>query len=378
MSTKRKIPFGLRDGWLFQPDEVLRGLACDCVCPGCGSKLVAHHGKKKVKHFVHYAAACANGFESAIHRAAKQVLLESKNILVPAIQASETLFDRKTSVRIDEIKSIAQRFIPIETVEVEKDFGSVVPDLVVCGLERTIFVEIAYTHFVDEIKRAKLKELGIATLEIDLSSLSEVPDMSELARLVIEEPSNRIWVFNPKQDELNRHVSELAKQKMADAMAKEELKRQEHLKWIERYRNLSDELKLTIELETLGIKRNQLPDFLGVFVRGGNSFSSSNLVWQTAIFSHFIFESQFESITVDMICNWAYQFFKVQRTSQNPKIHTEKIAVWDFLKHLEKMGFLSYLGNQEFCVVNYQLLIDSPNENWKLIPQYDLNEDLPF
>jgi|WetSurMetagenome_2_1015567.scaffolds.fasta_scaffold01072_13 hypothetical protein len=378
MSTKRKIPFGLRDGRLFQPDEVSRGLACNCVCPGCGSRLVAHHGEKKVKHFVHYATACANGFESAIHSAAKQVLLESKCILVPSIQASEFLRDRKLNVEIDETQTIAQRYIPIENVEVEKDLGSVVPDLVVSGLGKTLFVEIAYTHFVDELKKGKLRELGIATLEIDLSSLSEVPSMNELARLVVEEPSNRMWVFNPKQEELNRRISAQAKQRLAEAIAKEELKQQEYRKRIEQYRNMSDEQKLIIELGTLGIKRNQLPDFLGVFVKGGNSFSASNLVWQTAVFSHFIFQTEFEYINVDMICNWAYQLFKVKRTSQNPKIHTEKIAVWHFLRHLEKIGFLAYLGNQEFCVVNYKLLIDSPNINWKQIPQSDLDGDLPF
>jgi len=163
---KRKVPFGLRDGRLFQPDEVLRGLACNCICPGCGSRLVAHHGEKKIKHFVHYAAACVNGFESAIHKAAKQVLLESKQILVPAIQATETLFDRGENVDVRETQSIAERFIPIEAVEVEKDFGSVVPDLVLYGLGKKLFIEIAYTHFVDNEKRSKLKELGIPTLKL--------------------------------------------------------------------------------------------------------------------------------------------------------------------------------------------------------------------
>src|ERR1019366_6536700 len=137
----RKIPFGLRDGRLLQPDEVSRGLACNCVCPGCGSRLVAHHGEKKVKHFVHYVTAdCINGYESAIHKAAKQVLLQSKQILVPAIHASGFLFDRGSNVTVRESQSIAERFIPIEDVEVEKDMGSVVPDLVLSGLGKKLFI----------------------------------------------------------------------------------------------------------------------------------------------------------------------------------------------------------------------------------------------
>lgn len=375
---KRKVPFGFRDGMLFQPDEVLRGLACNCVCPGCGSRLVAHHGEKKVKHFVHYSTACINGFESAIHKAAKQVLLQSKQILVPAINASEYLFDRGSNVDVNESQSIAERFIPIEDVEAEKDMGSVVPDLIVTGLGKKLFIEIAYTHFVDKVKRAKLEELGVATLEIDLSGLSEVPSMSELARLVVEEPSNRSWVFNSKQNELNRRVSAVAKQKLAGAVAKEESRKEQYRQWAERYRNMGDEEKLAVELKKLSINRNKIPDFLGVFVKGCNSFSTNNLVWQTAIFANFVYQVEHEQIDVETICNWSYQFFKVKRTSPNPKIHSEKIAVWYFLKHLEKLGFLNYLGYQKFCIVNYKLLIESPVQNWaqKLAP--DSDEDLPF
>ncbi len=375
---KRKIPFGLRDGRLFQPDEVSRGLACNCVCPGCGSKLVAHHGEKKIKHFVHYSTVCVNGFESAIHKAAKQALLESKQILVPAIQASEFLFDRRSNVDVSESQSIAERFIPIEDVEVEKDIGSVVPDLIVTGLGKRLFIEIAYTHFVDKVKRAKLEELGVATLEIDLSGLSEMPSMSELARLVIEEPSNRSWVFNSKQNELNRRVSAVAKQKLAGAVAKEELRKEQYRQWAEHYRNMSDEEKLAVELKKLGINRNKIPDFLGVFVKGCNSFSTSNLVWQAAIFANFVYQAEHEQIDVGTICNWSYQFFKVKRTSHNPKIHSEKIAVWYFLKHLEKLGFLNHLGNQKFCIVNYKLLIESPVKNWTQILVPGSDEDLPF
>lgn len=374
----RKIPFGLRDDRLFQPDEVSRGLACNCVCPGCGSKLVAHHGEKRVKHFVHYSTACLKGFESAIHKAAKQVLLHSKQILVPAIHASEFLFDRGSNVDVSEDKSIAERFIPIEDVEVEKDMGSVVPDLVISGLGRKLFVEIAYTHFVDELKLSKLKALGIPTLEIDLSKLSEVPSMIELAHLVVEEPSNRLWVFNSKQDELKRRVSTVAKQKLTEAIAREKLRKEQYRQDAERYRNMSDDEKLAVELKKLGINRNKIPDFLGVFVKGCNSFSAQNLVWQTAIFANFVYEAEYEQINVETICNWSYQFYKVKRTSLNPKIHSEKIAVWYFLKHLEKLGFLVYLGNQEFCVVNYKSLIESPVQNWTQILVPGSEEDLPF
>lgn len=359
MTAKRKIPFGLRDGRLFQPEEVSRGLSCDCVCPGCGSRLVAHHGEKKVKHFVHYSAACVNGFESAIHKAAKQLLLESKQLLVPAIHATEFLVDRETNVNVRETQSIAGRFIPVENVEVEKDLGCVVPDLVVSSLGKKLFVEIAYTHFVDDAKRKKLEELGIATLEIDLSGLPEIPSMSDLARLVIEEPENRLWIYNPKQDELRRRADGAAKQKLGIAVAKEKLRKEKYRQWTERYRNMSEEDKLGVELKKLKINTSQLPNFLGVFVKGGNSFSTDIRVWQTAIYTNFLFQNVNGSFDMEDVCNWSYQFFKVKQSFPN----SEKVAIWYFLKHLEKLGMLWHLGRQNFYVNSDQpkATVESPH-----------------
>lgn len=370
----RKIPFGLRDGRLFQPDEVSRGLACNCVCPGCGSKLVAHHGDKKVKHFVHYSTAgCANGFESAIHKAAKQALLQSKQILVPPIHASKFLFDRGLNIEVSERQSIAERFIAIEDVEVEKDMGSVVPDLVISGLGKKLFVEIAYTHFVDEEKRSKLKELGIATLEINLSGLSEMPSMSELTRLVVEEPLNRAWIFNSKEIELAQRVESVAKEKLIKAVAREKTKREQYRRWVEQYIKMSDEEKLAVHLKQLGIKRNQLPGYLGIFVRGSNSFSTHPVVWQTAIFTHFVYKKEMDDFSVQKISDWCYQLFKVKRVFPN----SEKVAIWDFLKHLESFGFLFYQGSQMFTVMVGELKKPSLDGTKKVAAQRP-EDELPF
>lgn len=371
--TIRKIPFGLRDGKLLQPDQVLRGLACNCVCPGCGARLVAHHGEKKIKHFVHYSIACAHGFESSIHKAAKQVLLESKKLFVPAIHASEYISDRGSNISIREKQSIDGRFISLESVEVEKNLGNVVPDLVVVGFGKELYVEIAYTHFVDEEKRSKLRALGVPTVEIDLSGLSEVPNMDELAHLVVEEPSNRYWINNPKHDELRKRVVELAKQKLATAVAEDQIKREKYRQWAERYRNMSDEGRMSVELKKLKMKRSQLPDFLGVFVKGCGSFSSHNRVWQTAIYTNFIYQNEDGSFDTDEVCNWCYQFFIIKRVFPN----SEKIAVWYFMKHLEKLGLIWHLGRQAFYVKSDKITKSISNSDIH-IDGLSSETDLPF
>jgi hypothetical protein len=351
MSAKRKIPFGLRDGRLLQPDEVARGLACNCVCPGCGSRLVAHHGEKKVKHFVHHEAACANGYESAIHKAAKQVLLESKQILVPSINATEFLFDRETGIDVRETQSIAQRYISIEAVEVEKNLNGVVPDLVVSSLGKQLFVEIAFTHFVDEKKKSRLQQLGIATLEIDLSGLSELPSMSELSRLVVAEGRNRLWVFNPKELELQRRARQMAKARLAEKIAEKRLEREKHQRWVEQYIKMSEDEKLTIHLKQLGIGKIWLPEYIGVAVRGERSFSVRSVVWQAGVYAHFIYKKEFASFNAQQVCDWCYQMFRIKPSFPN----AEKIAIWDYLKKLESVGILFHQGRQEFTVMSCRL-----------------------
>lgn len=39
--TNIRLPFGLRDNVILHISVVQRGLACGCLCPGCGDRLVA-------------------------------------------------------------------------------------------------------------------------------------------------------------------------------------------------------------------------------------------------------------------------------------------------------------------------------------------------
>ena len=57
-----KVPFGLHsDGTWRNAYDVPRGLECRCVCPVCGSGLVAKQGKSVVWHFAHVAESFGNG-----------------------------------------------------------------------------------------------------------------------------------------------------------------------------------------------------------------------------------------------------------------------------------------------------------------------------
>jgi len=162
-------------------------LACGCVCPNFSDAGIARPGEVREWHFAHAGDShCEGGTESALHLAAKQLLLESGGLSVPEIQV---------------------------TMEAEKAIGAIRPDIVAVVVNSMLFVEIAVTHFVDTEKQAFLVGLGVPTLEIDLASFqSEKWTWELLSEYVIEHALNKRWVHLLAQDALSKEAHEAAMQ----------------------------------------------------------------------------------------------------------------------------------------------------------------------
>ncbi len=49
------IPFGIHKdtGDIIEPEDAVKGRACDCLCPGCKAPLLCKHPKEKRDHFAH-------------------------------------------------------------------------------------------------------------------------------------------------------------------------------------------------------------------------------------------------------------------------------------------------------------------------------------
>ena len=74
------IPFATEKdtGRMVSVGQVPRGLRCNCICPSCGQELEAVQGNKRIWHFRHAKqnsgmSECKHAYESAIHKAAKQL-----------------------------------------------------------------------------------------------------------------------------------------------------------------------------------------------------------------------------------------------------------------------------------------------------------------
>lgn len=183
-----------KDDRIRSVDEVARGLGCECVCPTCGDKVIARQGEVREWHFAHVSVSdCEHAAEGALHRAAKQLLVESGGMTIPEarVPANVTLPDGRTGYG-EAFRPEA--WIDFQQAEAEKAFGEIRPDVTAMTDGKMLFIEVAVTHFVDAEKRAVLAKLQIPTIEIDLSGLFQTRwDWNLLHEVVIENAVYKSW-----------------------------------------------------------------------------------------------------------------------------------------------------------------------------------------
>lgn len=160
-SAMDELKYGLLDNKLIHIEDAKKGLACNCLCPHCRGQLIAKKGQKRTKHFAHYRLAdCNHGTETALHMMAKDIIAQSKSVFVPYFPKSEYDFSRNGKV------------ITFENAVTERQFSnSLRGDIVLYSGERFLNVEIKVTHGVDVNKAISVFNLGIPTIEIDLSDI---------------------------------------------------------------------------------------------------------------------------------------------------------------------------------------------------------------
>jgi hypothetical protein len=202
-----KLPFGLKDDILVHVSQVPQGLACGCVCAHCRKPLIARKGPKVVHHFAHYKGAeCAKALETALHLEAKRILADRREIRLPAVE-----------IRLDYgprvIPISPERTFALDDVRLECRTGDIVPDILAhCGT-RPLMIEIRVTHPVDETKLSKIRELGVSTIEIDLSSACRDFSPEGLSNAIVEQTTNKHWLFNAKSWKAKRQLLKTGEKK---------------------------------------------------------------------------------------------------------------------------------------------------------------------
>ena len=192
MKSELYQTIALQDGKSVHISQVMSGLACNCLCPACGQKMVARKGSINAHHFAHYNPGggdgpCEYGYETSLHLMAKEILQRTKRIVLPwtdPIKGCETAI--------------------IDEVELERKLGRIIPDIVLtCGKQKLI-VEIFVTHKVDGVKKQALRDIKIPAIEIDLSEIEQNLTEDELRDKITNHFENRYWLnYGWKSDDRN-------------------------------------------------------------------------------------------------------------------------------------------------------------------------------
>ena len=121
--------YALRSDRVVHVSEVPRGVACACNCIGCGQPLLARKGAVRVAHFSHTSnSACQGAPETALHRAAKQIVAELGQIQLPEYRY-RPFFERESWRGLpDGGLVVAAKRVQIDRCEVEVPIGGIIPD----------------------------------------------------------------------------------------------------------------------------------------------------------------------------------------------------------------------------------------------------------
>ncbi|MGL5084735.1 MAG: hypothetical protein ACRC68_03310 [Clostridium sp.] len=156
--------------------------------PGCGNELIAKMGKKNIAYFSHSNSDCSNGVESALHLWTKKLIKKANQIITLGLSIEYSESDTKEGDiqllgTIDNVSprtnwqygydknlEICKTEMNIfDEIEEEVNLGNITPDLLVKINGEPVIIEIAVTHYVDEVKKAKIINKNISAFEIDLS-----------------------------------------------------------------------------------------------------------------------------------------------------------------------------------------------------------------
>jgi hypothetical protein len=302
-----KLPYGIRkEGDTerlvhiseIRPEE--SGLRCNCICPSCGERLQAKLPRTKkdfTPRFAHHSSdSCGYAVETALHLKAKEIIEEAKYIVVPEVIARYDKITRKIS---------PSKEIYFNQVVLERRLNDIVPDIIAYKNGKPLIIEVTVTHGIDNIKREKIKKLGISTLEIDLSNI-DLFNHEQLQYEVISGINCKRWIYN--------------------AVAEKEK---------ERLRKEYSQLKYT-----------KITDITNVKVLGENAFSCDRKIWQTHIFSYVC--SLIQLCKIQKKNSLLFNVNDVVESVEEklyPYVNKDRVfePVYNYLKVLRDIGYLNEL-----------------------------------
>ena len=360
-----KINYALKDDKIVSILDIPieeRGLKCNCICPECKGKLSAKLGFKNQHHFAHSANSICDpkkATQTALHILAKEIIEEERTMNFPPyfVEFSDTNIYktlepedkfRFKSIFKEPYEIIKQQYVKFDAVALEKVLCSIVPDIIGITNNKKCIIEIAVFHFVDEEKKAKLENLNLPVIEIDLKSLIKNPlSIHELKSKIIKDIDCKKWIFNPKV---------LFKLPDADLYFQKEIK-----KITENNDKKYKEIRRTHNTKEISLDRNDSsffdyykktglykecpipPFFLDIPIEDENCINHDRRIWQSLIFEFLVIkQNTCKNIKYLDIEDFILDMLSFPTTKYSPTV-TKIINT--FLLHLNYLGFIKYSCN---------------------------------
>jgi hypothetical protein len=331
MSHEKLLTFALRNGALMHVDEVQNGKQCGCICAACGAALIAKHGASRMHHFAHDTGRdCETAVETALHLAAKELLVRHRRIFLPGMTEHASAEDRLGRLYHGS-RSIKAQLVTLDSVTSEVRLPGIIPDIVATMGGHELLIEIAVTHFVDETKQAIIMELGLSAIEINLSTLVDDWNWQTLNSVLVSNLSFKSWIYNKRVATLKREAILEAQAKAQHAntiigtraaripgflQARALLPGLNDPAFLERERARMDEVGPMNALwlaasKQLGVSWDTYHVPIDVPVSGELGFAVSRRVWQAALLAA-IYDSQGEMFNVNEAVDWCVDHFGVR------------------------------------------------------------------
>lgn len=284
MKTNTTPNHGIPFGWhvhsqkMVTVSEVANGNRCDCLCITCGVSLQARQGEVRAWHFAHSEETeCLHGPEAAIHRMAKQMIIEKAALFVPKLKSSRQVYGKRrvwsetiaVDVQLEGLHKL-QDCIEEKTVTNAAKIGEFRrPDVLATMGGLPLAIEIKNTHAVDFEKQEWLRNAGFSVLEITVSDLTSLPPHEielTLASRLFQSGEFSKWLVHIQNgeaqnrlDELERIVRSTHQHEEAKLLAQLEAREAESRRMAElreHYRDIED-FKIRLGQCTIRIGRNQ-------------------------------------------------------------------------------------------------------------------------
>lgn len=270
------LPFAEgKGGTLVNVESVPRGKKCGCICPECRGPLIAYKPRqsKKMAYFGHEpGAACdrPRALETMLHKLAKQLIEERKEVFLPAV------FDERQDVLWP-----GGMFRP-ESVRLEVKVPGMRPDIIASTGQKILFIEVAVWHKVGAEKFALISERRQSTIEIDLAKWRDETDKAVLEQAIIRE-APRVWLFN-----------RVASDKEADRLARQEERAQQRRK---HSTEIADAILRDLSRPLMGLAPQDsvfaesvaaiedvgMTNEVGVTIPGSGAFGVAAEIWQAVV-----------------------------------------------------------------------------------------------